>query len=509
MSEKPAPSYRALSQKYRPQLFSQVCHQAPIIETMKNALSQERLGHAYLFSGTRGTGKTSLARLFAKAINCTNKTSDTEPCNQCPSCQEMLKGSCLDFLEMDAASNRGIDDIRALLETVAYKPSLLAKKIYLIDEVHMLTKEAFNALLKTLEEPPSHVLFFLATTERHKLPATIISRCQRFELGKIPVHVIEKKLTSILNDFSISAQDEALKLIAVHAEGSLRDAESILDQMLCLCQDNLTKEGVELALGLPQEMLFFQIDYAVAQDDLAFPFSFVETMYEKGVHLSHFLSSLAMHYRSLCKQALLKNNTYEKPATLTLPTTLDQALTLYSQNHLFDCLDLVTKKCASFTENTLTPMDIEVLLLEIIRSKNRRSNSFLVEQILLLKKDVTFGKKSLDSPQKLPPKLPPKPAATPAINMPKPFSQLTLETHDNPNIIATVATVSPKAAPEKPKQPEKTTSPAQVQPKQPKKPLQTQESKDPSKIMDIEKKVLQEQKLWFAAVELGGNLSKE
>ena len=483
---------RALARKYRPSLFSEVFHQTSIIETMKNALSQNRLSHAYLFSGTRGTGKTSLARLFAKAINCTDRTDEMEPCNKCAVCQEMLKGSSLDFLEMDGASNRGIDDIRSLLETIAYKPSLFSKKIYLIDEVHMLTKEAFNALLKTLEEPPSHVVFFLATTERHKLPATIISRCQRFELGKIPPATIEKKLNLIMKDFDIDADKEALELIALHSEGSLRDAESILDQMLCTSDKKLTKEHVHSTLGLPEENLFFQIDYAIATNDLSFPFSLIDTMNNQGIHLSYFLSTLAQHYRSLCKQALALNQQTPLKKEPSLPTNINEALTLYSKNHLFDTLAIITKKLASFTDTTLTPMDIEVLLLEIIRSKEAQSNASLVQQLLLLKKEILTPQSS-STAKKVTPKASIQPKATPPLlQAAKPLPK------KEPQVQPKPVTPPEALSPPKPLSPPKTLTP----PKLP----------TPEETVDTnlsQKKVLHEQTLWFAAVELGGNLKKE
>lgn len=488
-------THKALARKYRPSRFNEVFHQASIVETMKNALASSRLSHAYLFSGTRGTGKTSLARLFAKAINCTNRDENQEPCNQCPACQEMIKGGGLDFLEMDGASNRGIDDIRSLLETVAYKPSIFSKKIYLIDEVHMLTKEAFNALLKTLEEPPAHVIFFLATTERHKLPATIISRCQRFELGKIPPATIVKKLRLILQDFSTKADDAALELIATHSEGALRDAESILDQMLCLHPDHLTKEGVQQALGLPEENLFFQIDEAISQDNLAFPFTLVETLHAQGLHLSYFLSSLATHYRTLCTHALTAN----KMAPPTgRPTNLDEAISLYDKDHLFDCLERVTKKLATFTDTTLTPMDIEVLVLELIRSKGVKNHTYLVQQLLLLKKAV------LGTPDRPPIAYEQTPSHV--VEKPVPPSP-------SPEPAPIVATKKP--APLKTETPPPAT-PSELAPVKKAEPVQKVALMPPPKTALPQaptptgvKKVLQDQTLWFAAVELGGNLSKE
>jgi DNA polymerase III subunit gamma/tau len=533
-------TYKATSQRYRPQLFSQVCHQAPIIETMKNAIAKEKLGHAYLFSGARGTGKTSLARLFAKAINCTNRGSDGEPCNTCHACKEMLKGSSLDFLEMDAASSRGIDDIRTLLETVSYKPSVLSKKIYLIDEVHMLTKEAFNALLKTLEEPPAHVLFFLATTERHKLPATIVSRCQRFELGKIPAPIIKEKLASILQDFSVTAEEGALELIAEHAEGSLRDAQSILDQMLCLCSETITAGDVEVALGLPKQTLFFQIDAAIASDDKAFAFSFVETMHSQGLHLSHFLKALASHYRTLCKRYLVKPA--QPVDTVNVPSNVDEAVALYEKEHLFNCLDLVTKKLNFFVGHAITALDIEVLLLEMIRSKYERTNSYLVKQLIDLKAALENSPSSTSKKPETPPLQPqvettekaadptpviksPAPVVEPIKSMDPPAS-ITAPPNPSPPLPQTSyapkeqiamdmdTSAPPKAALEPitaiaPSQEAQTPPSVSESTKSPKNEAKEPETGAATTTLGVKEKALQEQKLWFAAVELSGNLSKE
>lgn len=217
-------SYQVLARKFRPKFFSEVIGQEAVITTLRHALAQKRLAQAYLFCGCRGTGKTTLARLFAKALNCT-QLKDGEPCNHCSSCIDIAAGHSLDVLEIDGASHRGIEDIRQINESVHFSPTSGRYKIYLIDEVHMLTKEAFNALLKTLEEPPEHVKFFFATTEPHKVPATILSRCQRFNLMRLSEEQIIKSLQTIADQLSIEVQEpQALELVARLAEGSLRDA---------------------------------------------------------------------------------------------------------------------------------------------------------------------------------------------------------------------------------------------------------------------------------------------
>ncbi|MBI4300451.1 MAG: DNA polymerase III subunit gamma/tau, partial [Chloroflexi bacterium] len=217
--------------KWRPSTFAEVVGQEPVTRTLRNALIEERLAHAYLFCGPRGTGKTSTARILAKAVNCLGPTVDREPCNTCSTCQAISEGRALDLIEIDAASNRGIDEIRDLREKVNYAPNEMRYKVYIIDEVHMLTEPAFNALLKTLEEPPRHTIFILATTEVHKIPATILSRCQRFDFRRLPLGAATDRLRHICAEEGIEAEVEALNLIARSATGSLRDAENLLQQL--------------------------------------------------------------------------------------------------------------------------------------------------------------------------------------------------------------------------------------------------------------------------------------
>ncbi|WP_457680732.1 DNA polymerase III subunit gamma/tau [Thermovibrio sp.] len=226
-------AYRALFRKYRPQKFSEVVGQEIITQTLRNAVKKGLLSHAYIFAGPRGVGKTTTARIVAKAVNCENP-QDGEPCNQCLQCLEIVKGSHPDVIEVDAASNRGIDQIRELRESVHYLPVKGKRKVYIIDEFHMLTKEAFNALLKTLEEPPEHVLFILATTEIDKIPPTILSRCQKFIFRRVPQELVAKSLARICESEGVEYDEEALKLIAVYSEGCMRDAESLLEQAIAV-----------------------------------------------------------------------------------------------------------------------------------------------------------------------------------------------------------------------------------------------------------------------------------
>lgn len=239
----------ALFLKYRPQTFTDVVGQSSVIQTLRNALKSERPSHAYLFSGSRGTGKTSTARIFAKGLNCQNLT-DGNPCGKCEFCHDTSVGKLVDVIEIDAASNRGIDEIRDLRDKIQFAPTRAQRKVYIIDEVHMLTKEAFNALLKTLEEPPEHAFFLLATTEMHKLPETIISRCQTFIFNRFTLDQLTEHLKFISKEEGFKYEEEALQLLSRKAEGGLRDAISLLEQIAAETEQNITAENVRLSLGI-------------------------------------------------------------------------------------------------------------------------------------------------------------------------------------------------------------------------------------------------------------------
>src|SRR5918911_448970 len=243
-------AYQTLYLKYRSQTFSDLVGQDAIARTLQNAVSEGRVAHAYLFSGVRGTGKTSTARILAKAINCLNRQG-AEPCGSCSACLEIGSGAAVDLVEIDAASNRGIDEIRDLRERVKYLPASLKMKVYIIDEAHMLTSEAFNALLKTLEEPPAHVLFVLATTEPHKIPLTVASRCQRFDFRRIDTPTIASRLARIVSSEGVAVEPAVLQLLARLARGSMRDAITILDQLMGQsASGSLTVGAVQELLGM-------------------------------------------------------------------------------------------------------------------------------------------------------------------------------------------------------------------------------------------------------------------
>ncbi len=303
--------YLVLARRWRPQTFDEVLGQEPIIRTLKNALSQARIAHAYLFSGPRGVGKTSTARILAKALNCKDGPTPN-PCNVCDSCMEITQGTAVDVLEIDGASNTGVDNIRELRETVAYRPIRSRYKVYIIDEVHMLSTSAFNALLKTLEEPPPHVVFIFATTEPQKVPLTVLSRCQRFEFRRIPEEVIFGQLEKICQWEGIKATAEALKLIAERASGSLRDAESLLDQVVAYSdREVIDVELVRELLGLPDQASLKAVVQYLMQGDALSAIREVDGLYRRGVPLEEFLQGLLGYLRDLLVERLEGKNTFD------------------------------------------------------------------------------------------------------------------------------------------------------------------------------------------------------
>ena len=299
----------SLYRKYRPQTFAHLVGQDHVSQTLLSALKLGRVSHAYLFTGPRGTGKTSSARLIAKALNCLDETS-TEPCNKCEICTEIAEGRLIDIIEIDAASNRGIDEMRDLREKINFAPTRAKVKVYIIDEVHMLTKEAFNALLKTLEEPPEHVYFVLATTEVHKIPETILSRCQRFDFQRIAVKVLVDRLSFIANQEKIEVEEKALEMIAHHAEGGLRDAIGLLEQMAA--DGSLTVERVSTVLGIGGFESLEQLYNLLEKNDAGAALKEIDDLYMKGHDLAYFNKRFLEFLREKMIASVM-----EKDATLT------------------------------------------------------------------------------------------------------------------------------------------------------------------------------------------------
>ncbi|HET97743.1 MAG TPA: DNA polymerase III subunit gamma/tau [Desulfurivibrio alkaliphilus] len=292
-------SYLVLARKWRPQTFEQVVGQRPVVRTLQNALRLDRVAHAMLFSGVRGVGKTTLARIMAKAINCRAQEAGQRPCDQCDSCREISAGSAVDLHEIDGASNRGIQEIRELKENIRFLPVAGKHKIVIIDEVHMLTTEAFNALLKTLEEPPAHVYFMFATTELHKIPVTILSRCQRYELTRVPFAELLDFFRRVVEAEQVRMPDSALAMIAREADGSVRDGLSLLDQVFSFGGQEVGDDDVRQMLGLVDRQVFEHLARALLAADLAGVLGIFDQSYRAGMDLKRFAADLLNYFRNL------------------------------------------------------------------------------------------------------------------------------------------------------------------------------------------------------------------
>jgi DNA polymerase-3 subunit gamma/tau len=300
-------SYEVLARKWRPQTFQDVIGQEHITQTLTNAIKIGRLAHAYLFGGPRGIGKTSIARILAKAINC-KEGEPGIPCNKCISCTEITDGSSVDVQEIDGASNRGIDEIRALRENVKYMPSSSSYRVYIIDEVHMLTMPAFNALLKTLEEPPAHVKFIFATTETHKVPVTILSRCQRFDFKKIPQAILINHLETIAAAENIQVSKSGLALIARESDGCMRDAQSLLDQVISFAGEKAEDRDITEILGVIDSDILFEASHAIIEGSSATCLEIVDRIYNYGYDIKEFYSALMSQFRNLLVSVLASQN---------------------------------------------------------------------------------------------------------------------------------------------------------------------------------------------------------
>ncbi|RKD26930.1 DNA polymerase-3 subunit gamma/tau [Caminicella sporogenes DSM 14501] len=291
-------AYTALYRKWRPKIFEEVVGQEHITMTLKNQIKNKNIAHAYLFCGTRGTGKTSTAKIFARAINCLNPQNNN-PCNECELCRGILDEKIMDVIEIDAASNNGVDNIRELRENIKYPPSKTKYKVYIVDEVHMLSQGAFNALLKTLEEPPEYVIFILATTEPQKIPATILSRCQRFDFKRVTYEKIFDRLKYICNNSEIEIEDKALKLIIKNSDGAVRDALSILDQCISFAEGKLTYNKVVQILGLVTDEFLFKLTEAICDEDSKTSMKLIDELVSSGKDINQFIKDLINHYRNL------------------------------------------------------------------------------------------------------------------------------------------------------------------------------------------------------------------
>ena len=395
--------YQALYRKYRSQTFSQLVGQEVVAKTLKQAVEQEKISHAYLFSGPRGTGKTSVAKIFAKAMNCPNQV-DGEPCNNCYICQAVTEGSLEDVIEMDAASNNGVDEIREIRDKSTYAPSLARYKVYIIDEVHMLSTGAFNALLKTLEEPTQNVVFILATTELHKIPATILSRVQRFEFKSIRTQDITAHIHHILEKENISSEPDAVEIIARRAEGGMRDALSILDQALSLTQGNaLTTAISEEITGTISLSALDDYVAALSQQDVSKALDSLNLLFENGKSMTRFVTDLLQYLRDLLVVQTGGENTHHSPVFMD-----NLAL---SQESLFEMIRIATVSLADMKASLQPKIYAEMMTIRLAEIKPEPVLSGAVEsEISALRQEVARLKQELANVGTVPKQVTPVPS---------------------------------------------------------------------------------------------------
>lgn len=382
--------HKALYRVYRPQKFEDVVGQEHITKTLRNQIENNNIGHAYLFSGTRGTGKTSTAKIFARAVNCL-ESIEQEPCNECEVCKDILHDNIMDVVEIDAASNNSVDDIRELRENVKYSPTKAKYKVYIIDEVHMLSQGAFNALLKTLEEPPSYVIFILATTEPHKIPATILSRCQRFDFKRVTVKDITSRMKKICVEENIEVEEKALNLIARNSQGALRDALSILDQCISFGDNKIEyKDVVELLGTVNVEQLFDLAQYIINQDTKE-SIKILNEFIVWGKDIRNLINDLIDHFRNLmiCKVSTDLDEIISLPEE-TIEQLKSQADTI-NNNDLIRILNILSTTQDNIKTASNPRVVAEVTMMKIAQPMFDESKEALIKRIENLEKVIESG----------------------------------------------------------------------------------------------------------------------
>ena len=386
-------SYLVLARKYRPQTFDQVVQQDHVTRTLANAISADRVAHAILFSGPRGTGKTTVARILAKAMNCETGPAKS-PCNVCRSCVEITSGNGVDVFEIDGASNNSVDQVRELRENVKYMPAHSLNKIYIIDEVHMLSVAAFNALLKTLEEPPPHVMFIFATTEPHKIPITILSRCQRHDFRRIDVESMLSHMEFVCGKEGLSIPPESLGLIAREAGGSMRDALSLLDQVILCAEDTIHHDHVIDILGVVDRKVLFDISKAVIQGDITTILDIIDKIYDHGHDMKKLYAELVEQFRNLLVVRMAKKlkKLVDIPAheiDMMRGQVKDVSLTFLNQ-----MFDLLIKEEAAIRLSSHPKIALEMIFIRMFQIKPALPIDALIEKLDNLKKDICEGHES-------------------------------------------------------------------------------------------------------------------
>lgn len=382
--------YQALYRKYRPQTFDDLVGQSAVTQTLKNQLVTGKLSHAYLFTGSRGTGKTSSAKILAKAVNCLDM-HDGNPCNRCAACRAIDAGSCMDVLEIDAASNNGVDNVRDLRDDAIYTPSQVKMRVYIIDEVHMLSLSAFNALLKIIEEPPEHLLFILATTELHKVPATILSRCQRFSFRRISQADIAARLQYVAYQENIPLDDSAARVLARLADGALRDGLSLLDQCASATAGELTADAVYACLGIAGVQQCAALMERIAEHDTKGALSLVDRFYAEGKDMSAMLDELMCLTRDLM---ILQTAPDVGIAMLSGVSSEQEALTLarrFTQAELVRIMDVLRSTSAAFTRSAGRRTDAELCVIDLCQPQLSPDASAFAARLTRLEEAVRTG----------------------------------------------------------------------------------------------------------------------
>lgn len=414
-------SFVVTARKWRPKRFDEVVGQEHISRTLKNAILNERTAHAYIFAGPRGVGKTTTARILAKAVNCLNLTHG-EPCNECDMCKAFASSQSLDIIEIDGASNRRIEEIRQLRESVKYAPTKGKYKVYIIDEVHMLTNESFNALLKTLEEPPEHTIFIFATTDIHKVPLTIISRCQRYDFRRIELDTIKKTLANIAEAEKIKIDDQSLTLIAKKADGALRDAQSLFDQVVSFCGDNVELETISTMLNLIDEEIYFTVSDSILDKNFRAAFDVSQTVYDNGWNFIDFLNGLVEHFRNISTVVVRKDTKLIESAEVFKERYLEYA-DKFSEGDTLRILSFINKTQGELRISSNQKLKVEIALYHLIGLERSSTITDLLNKIenSVIKTDTKFDdpvKKK--SNNKVSEPIPPRPEPKTIVDAEKP-----------------------------------------------------------------------------------------